>query len=96
MGIVLLEAMARGLPVIATNIPAVKNVIKNNYTGLLVEPTPEKIAEAIEKLIKNPKLREKLARNGLKEVKKYSWDKIVKQTEQVYREVLKEHATNKK
>lgn len=90
----LLEAMTTGIPIIASDIPGTRNVIKNGYNGLLVEPTPEKIAEAIEKLIKNPKLREKLARNGLKEVKKYSWDKIVEQTEKVYEEVLCEH--NKK
>lgn len=85
----LIEAMATGTPIIASDIPGTRNIIKNGYNGLLVEPTPEKIAEAIEKLIKNPKLREKLAENGLKEVKKYSWDKIVEQTEEVYKEVLK-------
>jgi len=91
---VLLEAMATGVPIIASDIPGTRSVIKNRYNGLLVEPTPEKIAQAIDKLIKNPKLRERLAKNGLKEVKKYSWDKIVEQTEKVYEEVLKEH--NKK
>jgi glycosyltransferase involved in cell wall biosynthesis len=89
---VLLEAMATGVPIIASDIPGTRNVIKNGHNGLLVKPTPEKIAEAIDKLIKNPKLREKLARNGLKEVKKYSWDKIVEQTERVYEEVLREHS----
>lgn len=94
----LLESMATATPIIASDIPGTRNVIKHGYNGLLVKPTPSKIAEAIEKLIKNKKLREKLAKNGLKEVKKYSWDKILEQTEQVYREVLKEHATktNKK
>ncbi|MDD5149116.1 MAG: glycosyltransferase family 4 protein [Flavobacterium sp.] len=84
----LLEAMATGTAIIASNIPGTRCVIKNNYNGLLIDPSPEKIAEAIKKLIENPKLREKLARNGLKEIKKYSWDKIVEQTEQVYKEVL--------
>ncbi|HQJ56422.1 MAG TPA: glycosyltransferase family 4 protein [Caldisericia bacterium] len=91
---VLLEAMATGVPIIASDIPGTRSVIKNGYNGLLVKPTPEKIAEAIEKLKASHKLREKLARNGLKEVKKYSWDKIVEQTEKVYEEVLREH--NKK
>ncbi|MGY4884320.1 MAG: glycosyltransferase family 4 protein [Nanobdellota archaeon] len=85
----LLDAMLTGTPIIASDVDGIRDTIKNNYNGLLVEPTPEKIAEAIDKLIKNPKLREKLARNGLKEVKKYSWDKIVEQTEKVYEEVLK-------
>jgi glycosyltransferase involved in cell wall biosynthesis len=93
-GLTYLEAMASGLPIITSNIPAVRNVVKNNYTGLLVNTTSKDFAEAIEKLIKNPKLRERLAKNGIKEVRKYSWDKIVEQTEKVYEEVLKEH--NKK
>jgi glycosyltransferase involved in cell wall biosynthesis len=90
----LLEAMATGTPIIASDVQGTRSVVKNNYNGLLIKPTPEKIAESIKKLIEHPQLRKKLANNGLKEVKKYSWDKIVEQTEQVYREVLKGH--NKK
>lgn len=93
-GLTYIEAMASGLPIITSNIPAVRNVVKNDYTGLLVDESPKDFAEAVEKLIKTSKLRERLARNGLKEAKKYSWDKIVEQTEKVYKEVLKEH--NKK
>lgn len=88
-GLTYLEAMASGLPIVTTNIPGVRNVIKNNYNGLLVKPTPEEIAKAIEKLIKDPNLRKKLAENGLKEVKKYSWDKIAKQYIQLYKQILK-------
>ena len=83
-GITYLEAMASGLPIITSNVLGVRNVVKNGYNGLLVEPTPQKIADAIEKLIANPKLRKKLAQNGLKEVKKYSWKEIIKQFERVY------------
>ena len=94
LSLVLLEAMATGTPIIASDIPGTRLIIKNNYNGILVKQTPRKIAEAIENLIKNPRLSENLARNGLKHIKKYSWDKIVTQTEQVYREVLEEHNKN--
>lgn len=87
----LLEAMATGTPIIASDIPGTRNIIKNNYNGLLVKPTAEEIAKAIEKLIKNSKLRKRLVENGLKEIEKYSWNKVVKQTEEVYRVVIKEH-----
>ena len=93
-GIVLIEAMASGIPIIASNIPCVRNVIKNNKTGLLVKTTPEDFAEAIEKLLNNPKLREKLIENGLEEIKKYNWDKIVSKFEWIYKEVI--YDNNKK
>ncbi|MHB8277211.1 MAG: glycosyltransferase family 4 protein [Candidatus Humimicrobiaceae bacterium] len=87
-GIVLIEAMASGLPIIASNILAVRNIIENGKTGLLVKTTPEDFAEAIEKLLNNPKLREKLSENVLKKVKKYTWTKTVQKFENIYREVI--------
>ena len=42
-------------------------------------------------MLMNSKLREKLIENGLEEVKKYNWDKIVEKFEDVYREVLNEN-----
>lgn len=90
-GIVLIEAMVSGLPIVASNIPAVRNVVENNKTGLLVKPLPEDFAKAIEKLLNSSQLREKLIKNGLEEVKKYSWDKIIEKFEDIYREVLGEN-----
>lgn len=90
-GMVLIEAMASGLPIIASNIPALRNVVENNKTGLLVKPEPEDFAKAFEKLINNPQLKEKLIKNGLKEVKKYNWDEITKKFEDIYKEVLNEN-----
>jgi len=92
--LVLLEAMATKTPIIASDVKGNHEVVKN--VGILVNPpTPKDFAEAIEKLIKNSKLRKKLARNGLKEVKKYSWDKIIKKIEEVYCGVLTENKKNK-
>lgn len=58
---ILFEAMACGLPIIGTNVRGIKELIINGKTGLLVEPNPASIAQAIQKLAKNPKLREKLS-----------------------------------
>lgn len=85
LSLVLLEAMATETPIIASDILGNRSIIKNNYNGLLVKPTSKKIAEAIKKLIKNPRLRERLSKNGLKEIKKYSWNKIIKQIEKLYK-----------
>jgi len=83
-GLVLIEAMASGLPIVVSDIIAVKNIVKNNITGLLVKPTPEDFAGAVEKLLGNSQLRKKLIKNSLKEVKKYDWNKIVQKFEHIY------------
>ncbi len=87
-GLVLIEAMASGLPIVVSNITSVKNIIKNKITGLLVKPTQNDFAKAIEKLLDNSQLRERLIENGVKEVKKYDWNKIVQKFEHIYDEVV--------
>lgn len=60
-----IEAMAYGLPVISTNVNALPEVVRNNETGLLVEPDDaEALANAIETLINNPELASRLGQNG--------------------------------
>jgi glycosyltransferase involved in cell wall biosynthesis len=90
-GIVLLEAMASGLPIIASNIPGIRNVIENGKTGLLVVPTEENFTKAIELLTSDNELRVKLIKNGLKESKKYDWNTISTTLEGIYKEVLNEN-----
>jgi len=86
--------MASGLPIVVSNITAVKNIVKNNITGLLAKPTPKDFTRAVEKLLSNSQLREKLIKNGLKEVKKYDWNKIVQKFERIYSELVYENNKN--
>src|SRR4030042_751053 len=88
-GLVLIEAMASGLPVVVSDITSVKNIVKNNITGLLVKQTPEDFAQAVEKLLCNPGLRKKIIENGLQEAKKYDWNEIVRKFEHIYELVHK-------
>ncbi|MGI8988891.1 MAG: glycosyltransferase family 4 protein [Bryobacteraceae bacterium] len=68
-GIVFLEAMAAGRPIVATNASAVPEVARH---GILVEPgNPEALAEAIERLYRNPDLRESLGRLGARHVERF-------------------------
>ena len=91
---VLIETMAMAKPLIATNIEGTRSIIKDGYNGLLIDPKSiDNLVEAIKKLIDSQKLRDKLVQNGLKVIKKYTWDEVVKSTEKVYEEVkLKEAA----
>jgi glycosyltransferase involved in cell wall biosynthesis len=89
-GLVILEAMASGKPVIVSDIPGVREVIENNVEGLLAEPLNSKdIAEKIKFLIADKELREKMGKNGRKKVEeKYQISTIARQVEKVYRDVL--------
>ena len=83
----LLEAMSCGIPVVATSIPGISDVITDHKMGLLVPPrNPEKLANAILKLLSDSKLRVELGVNARNQVEKnYDWNIITNKIEQVYR-----------
>ena len=78
-GIVLIEAMACGTPVIASNLPGVRSVFKNNESGLTVEPeNVEDLKNKLEIILKN-NISDEMGKNARKTVEdKYS-DKIIKE-----------------
>lgn len=80
LGVVLIEAMACGLPVIGSDIGGIPDIIQNRETGLLVpQKDVEKLSKAIINLIEDSNLRKKVASNGYHMVKnKFSWNKIAK------------------
>ena len=89
-GIVILEAMACGIPVVATTVGGITNLVQDGQTGLLVPPqNSEILTKTIEKLLGDFRLRQKLAEEGKKLVWNYSWSKIADQTETLYQEVMK-------
>ncbi|MDI6644161.1 MAG: glycosyltransferase family 4 protein [Methanobacteriaceae archaeon] len=87
---VLLESMACGLPVITSNIPAHKDLIKDNQNGLLTEKgNPKDIAKKINILINDNDLREKLGKNARQTIeKKFTWNIIGKKYEEIYKEIV--------
>lgn len=96
-GLVLLEAMACGAPVVAFANQGYKEVLKNKSSGrFLTKPKDYKIlAKKIEILIKNPGLREKVSRKGIEEVKQYSWQTITSQILDFYK-VCQKYKSHKK
>ena len=84
-----LEAMACGVPVVASKVCAIPEVIKNGENGVLVEPGAiEELSEAICMLLGNPTLRKKIGDNARKTVvEKYSWSVNASKTLNVYRQI---------
>lgn len=82
-GIVFLEAMSAGVPVIGTSVGGIPDFLTHEVTGLLCEPRdPSSIATALERLITEPKLRAKLSATALHMVKeRYDWDAIAREME---------------
>ena len=90
-GIVLLEAMAAGLPVVASAVGGIVDVVADGKTGLLVPPgKPMALAAGLEQLISDSSLRARMAEEARRRVSGYSWDLIVPRIVEVYREAIAE------
>ena len=88
---VLLEAMACGLPVVATDVGANNEVISSGKNGFLVPPkSPKIMAEAIISLLNDSSMRRKIGEEARKTIEtKYTWDKITDKVLICYDNILK-------
>jgi glycosyltransferase involved in cell wall biosynthesis len=82
-GIVLLEAMNEGAPIIATKVGGIPEVV--GESGLLVEPrSPHSLAKSMMDVHLDINLRRKLSSESLRRVKKFDWNSVAKKTMRVY------------
>ncbi len=87
----LLEAMYTGKPIIATDVAATKDILKNKYNSLLCEPTAESLAKKMEYALNNPSLCKKIANNALKTVKEKHSMKNLEKYEKLLEEMMNEN-----
>ncbi len=87
-GIVLLEAMAAGLPVVATSVGGIPEVVHDGLTGLLVPPRdPAALAHALDTLVADPQLRSRLGDRGRARAEEFSWPRLIPKFLELFREL---------
>jgi len=93
-GLTVIEANACGTPVIAFNVPGLRDSIINGETGLLVPYGDVKaLANAIIKVLSEDELRAKLSKNAIKWAEKFSWEKTAKEFEKILEKVFNNDET---
>jgi len=84
-GIVLLEAMAAGAPIVCSDIHGYKGVVRRGENALLVEPhDPRELAGAIGRLLGDPDLRASMRRAGPARAAEFSWERVTAKVEAYY------------
>jgi phosphatidyl-myo-inositol alpha-mannosyltransferase len=89
-GIVLLEAMAAGTPIVCSDIHGYKGVVRRGREGLLVPPRkPKALASAIGQLLADDELRAEMGRNGLERARDFSWERVTAKVDDYYGFVIR-------
>jgi glycosyltransferase involved in cell wall biosynthesis len=77
MPLVVLEAMAAGLPLVVTNISGSQDMVKTGHNGVVIEPDrTDDMACAILNLVEDRSLRERMRQANLSLAESYSWERI--------------------
>jgi glycosyltransferase involved in cell wall biosynthesis len=82
MPLVVLEAMASGLPVVATDVVGTRELLGN--AGVLVPPDPDAIAQALDRVARDAPLRAELSARGLAAARHYTWERLAQTLESLY------------
>lgn len=88
-GLVLVESMAAGVPVVATDIPGYREVVRANVDGLLVPPgDPDALADAVRRVLSEPELASRLSEAGRARAERYRWDVVIEEIKAAYHDAV--------
>lgn len=89
LGTILIEAMAAGVPVVATGAGGIPELVEDGVTGLMAAPgDSEGLANAVSRLIEDPALRGKIKNNAIRKAGEFSFRKTAEATLDIYRELI--------
>ncbi len=89
-GIVLLEAMAAGTPIVASDIHGYKGVLRRGREGLLVPPRePKALAAGIARLLRDDELRAEMGQAGTARAQEFSWERVTAKVDDFYSLVVR-------
>jgi len=95
LGLVIPEAMESGLPVIATSVGGIVDIVKNEENGLLVEQKdPKSIAHAIDRIISDRELKKRIIQNSKNTVNEFLPKKIAQKYLEVFQRIIKNNSTS--
>lgn len=90
-GMPVLEAASNGLPVVALNYAAAKEMVRHGKTGFIAQDTQE-LKKYLEQLIKNRGLRKKFSKSAIEFSRNFTWEKTAKEYEKIFRKILEKKA----
>ena len=88
MPMTVIEAMGTGLPVIAARVGGIPDMLRDGESGLLIDPTPQALAQAIERLTKDEALRQHLGEEARKDAQRFSLPAMARGYEALYQSRL--------
>lgn len=97
LGLVILEAMASGTPVVGTHKGGIPLAVKDGYNGFLIRARSARaIYQAVNKILRDPELRATLAQNARQTVEeKFDWSHLVGKLEEMYQKIIEKNAVEK-
>lgn len=91
LSLALLDAMAAGLPVVATTISGNIDIVKNQKSGLLVPPSdPQSLADAVVRILTDPELKSRMGTEGHRLIQPFHWRNIAQSYLEVYEEAIRQ------
>lgn len=94
-GLVTIEAMAAGLPVVAVNASGTRDIVEHDKQGFLVENDAEALANGIEKLLADTQRRKRFSSNALKKARTFDIHELSKQLIGVYEQAIQDKKENR-